>query len=194
MAQGQAIQALLKAYVVTNETKYLETSTLLLNAFFIDVQNGGVKLQSENGWWYEEYAHENGRESRALNGMIFALFGIHDYYLSTGDVNAKFLFDKGIDSLKQELQLYDFDGYSYYDRLQTPAGVKYHNIHVQQTQKLFEITQEEIFSEYHKKWQSFVPPPPAISKRPLAAHFIIILSIGEVVLFLSVRAKATQVA
>lgn len=188
MAQGQAIQVLLKAHEVTKDMKYLETSRLLLNAFFVDVHDGGVRVQSENGWWYEEYAHEKGLQSRALNGMIFALFGIHDYYLYTGDTNAKYLFDKGIDSLKAELPLYDFEGFSYYDRLERPAG-KYHNIHVQQTEQLYEMTQEEIFSEFHDKWQSYIPPITSISKSLLAAHFVLFLGIGELILLLALKAK-----
>ena len=42
MAQSQAIQALIKANNLTNDNRYLNLSDRLLNAFFIEVKDGGV--------------------------------------------------------------------------------------------------------------------------------------------------------
>ena len=42
MAQSQAIQALIKANNLTNDNRYLNISDRLLNAFFIEVKDGGV--------------------------------------------------------------------------------------------------------------------------------------------------------
>ncbi len=155
MAQGQGVKALVQAHEITNNSTYLVTAESLLNSFFIEVKNGGVTYKSTNaGWWYEEYAHENGKESRVLNGMIHAVLGIYDYYQYTNDTNAKFLFGKGIDALKHDLPSYDFDGYSYYNALGKPASNSYHDAHVSLTKKLYEITNEPIFNEYSKKWEA----------------------------------------
>ena len=155
MAQGQAIQGLLKAHEITGNDKYLKGAKMLLNSFFVDVEDGGVTYKTEDkGWWYEEYSHEEAKVSRVLNGMEYALLGIYDYYKYTNDTDAKFLFDKGIIALKNDLPIYDYNGYTYYDVLENLAGPSYHKTHVNLTTKLYDITNEEIFNEYQKKWRS----------------------------------------
>ena len=123
MAQGLAIRALGNAHEITNDSRYLDTSDLLLNSFFVEIKNGGVTYKTpDDGWWYEEYAHENGKESKVLNGMMHALIGIHEYYLYTNEPKAKFLFEKGVLALKKDLPSYDIEGYSYYDALETKSN------------------------------------------------------------------------
>lgn len=153
LSQGFAITALLNAYEVTNDRKYLKASKLLINSFFVEVKDGGVTYKTQNfGWWYEEYSHQEGLKSRVLNGMMFTLLGINDYYNFTKDPEAKYLFNQGIIALKNELPKYDFGNYSYYDVLGNPARV-YHDVHIRLLDELYEITNEEIFSEYSEKWK-----------------------------------------
>jgi len=155
MAQGQGLQALVKAHKLTNNSTYLVTAESLLNSFFVEVKNGGVTYKSTNaGWWYEEYAHEKGKESRVLNGMMFAVLGIYEYYQYTNDTKAKFLFDKGIEALKHDLSKYDKEGYSYYNVLGKTAPKNYHSVHVNLTKELFDITNEPIFNKYYLKWRT----------------------------------------
>lgn len=70
-------------------------------------------MDTEDGWWYEEYADPGGRNPRVLNGMIFALEGIYDFWLITGDDMARMIFEKGILALRAELPRYDAWGWSY---------------------------------------------------------------------------------
>lgn len=154
MAQGLAIRALSNAHEISNDSRYLDASDLLLNSFYVEIKNGGVTYKSlSNGWWYEEYAHENGKESRVLNGMMHALLGIYEYYQYTNDTKAKFLFEKGVDALKKDLPSYDIEGRSYYDALSKKANEKYHNAHVNLTKTLYEITNDEVFKKYYQKWE-----------------------------------------
>jgi heparosan-N-sulfate-glucuronate 5-epimerase len=166
MAQGRALEVLIKAHEITGDKKYLDTAKMLLNAFFVEVKDGGVTRKTPNdGWWYEEYASSSNatEESRVLNGMGFALLGIQDYYQYTGDSAAKFLFDQGATSVAKSLPRYEYvddeytgEGYSSYDILNNtkPAPLKYHKIHVTQLGELYEITGEEIFKTYHDKWNN----------------------------------------
>lgn len=159
MAQGQAIQALKRAYDVSRDQKYLDTANALLNSFFVEVKEGGVTYKTErDGWWYEEYA-SNGRvkESRVLNGMMYAMLGIYEYYEFTGHEDAKYLFDQGVFALKKNLPRYDANGYSYYDILEGLA-LQYHNVHIELLERLYHITKEEHFREYHDRWQSYKEP------------------------------------
>ncbi len=153
MAQGQGLQALVLAHEITKNSTYLTTAQSLLNSFFVEVEDSGVTYKSPNsGWWYEEYSHENGKESRVLNGMMYSVLGIYDYYQYTNETNAKFLFDKGVEALKQDLPNYDLGGLSNYDALGKPASKSYHNIHVNLTRELYLITNEPIFNTYYQKW------------------------------------------
>jgi heparosan-N-sulfate-glucuronate 5-epimerase len=159
MAQAQALGILARAYNITHEIKYLNTSKMLLNSFFVEVKDGGVTYKSPtNGWWYEEYAADNHDRviSRALNGMIFSVLGIYDYYKYTKDPEAKYLFDKGILALKNNLALYDNNGDSFYDILKTPANQNYHKTHVKLLQQLYDITGESTFEGYHDRWSTRV--------------------------------------
>lgn len=128
----------------------------MLNSFFIETKNGGVTYKdSEERWWYEEYASTKGTKPRVLNGMVFALLGIYEFYINNKDEDAKLLFQRGMNALKNDLPTYDCgNGYSYYDVLKRPSR-KYHKIHIDQMKQLFEITGEEMFKKYYDVWKSF---------------------------------------
>jgi heparosan-N-sulfate-glucuronate 5-epimerase len=160
MAQGQALQALIKAHNITGEEKYLDTAKMLLNSFFVEVKDGGVTYKTpKNGWWYEEYAGKGDDGPRVLNGMMFAVLGIYDYYNYTKDNSAKYLFDQGVLSLKENLWRYDHNGtYSAYDIHRAYAPLWWHKTHVDLLNQLYDITKEEIFKKYHDKWQNYKLP------------------------------------
>lgn len=155
MGHGLAIEVLLKAHEMTREKIYLQTADKLLKAFFVEVNDEGFTYKtSDKGWWYEHYAHKDGKSPRVLNATIYAMFGIYEYYKYTNDPDAKYLFDQGLTAVKHDLHYYELKNYSYYDRLGLPSPVKYHKIHVNQMKKLYEITQEDIFRKYYEKWNS----------------------------------------
>jgi hypothetical protein len=155
MAQGQALPVLVKAYQITGEKKYLDSAKMLLNSFFVEVKDGGVTYKTSNdGWWYEEYPII-GAKPRVLNGMIWAVLGIYDYYNYTYDSEAKYLFDQGVLALKKNLPYYDNNGNSYYDLLTHNSAPYYHKLHIKLLGLLYNITKEDIFKMYHDKWQNF---------------------------------------
>jgi heparosan-N-sulfate-glucuronate 5-epimerase len=102
-----------------------------MQSFFIEVKNGGVtyKNPETGGWWYEEYPNPDPND-RVLNGFIFALLGVHEYYERTGNKDAKYLFDKGIIELKNHLSDYDTGEWTYYDQVGNIASIGYHSLHV----------------------------------------------------------------
>ena len=105
LAHGLALQVLIKAHETTQDLIYLTAAKSLLNAFFIEVENGGITYKdSSDEWWYEEYAtnDKDSMISRVLNGMLFTVLGIYDYFKYTNDPNAKLLFDKGVNSIKKK--------------------------------------------------------------------------------------------
>jgi hypothetical protein len=155
MSQAQALQVLVRAYDISGQTKYINTAKELLNSFFVEVKSGGVTYKTpKNGWWFEQNAGSP-MQPRILNGMIWTLLGIYDYYNHTKDPDSKYLFDQGLLALKINLPLYDNNGSSYYDILGTPAKLEYHKMHVILLEELYNITKEPIFKIYHDRWNSF---------------------------------------
>lgn len=198
MAQGLGIQVLAYAYNLTGERRYLESARRALNAFYVDVQEGGVTIKENGGCWYEEYADEGGKMSRVLNGHNFALLGIYEYYKITGDIDAKYLFDKGVASLKRHAHEYDANCWTYYDALGNLADEKYHNIHIKQMLELYNITGDELFKDYYEKWNSYnsyfnrLIKPSKLEIRVFVVNLFLIIILFETVIFL-IRYKRRKI-
>lgn len=93
MAQGEALRVMGLAYKETNDTKYLHTGKQLLHSFYVLEDDVGIAVKTkDNGWWYEEYADDGGKKPCVLNGMMYAILGVYDYYEVTQDPEAKFIF------------------------------------------------------------------------------------------------------
>lgn len=154
LAQAEAIVVLAKAHNLTNLQVYKETADGILNSFFVDVKDGGVTHKTNgSGWWYELYADKGSKNPRVLNGMLWSLLAINEYYNLTKDPKAEYLFDQGILALRNNLHLFnDTDGYSFYDALHTPANADYQKLHVSLLGELISLTDDEVLKEYFNNW------------------------------------------
>lgn len=159
MAQGLAVEVLGHAYDLTGKQIYKEIADKALRAFLVPIEEGGVTIDTGNGRWYEEYADIGGKNPRVLNGMIYALQGIYNFWLITGNEEAKMIFDKGVIALKQNLPIYDAWGWSYYDALGNVASDEYHRIHVEQMKWLYEVTRNPMFADYAADWENDLTSP-----------------------------------
>lgn len=158
LAQGQGISLITRAFLITNNEKYLETAEKAFQSFLYDVKDGGVKTIDRAGnIFFEEVPSTS--PSYILDGFMFALLGIYDYYLLTHSPQAKILWDEGIKTLKSNLIKYDLGFWSRSDlyRKKPPAiaSLFYHNLHIIQLAILYKITGEPIFIEYSKRWKKF---------------------------------------
>lgn len=159
LGQGHGISVLVRAYLLTKKAIYIDTAKKAFLSFKypIDV-NGGVKYIDENGCvWFEEVIMKP--STHILNGFIWALWGIYDYWLATKDVIAKNLFDEGVKTLKKNLYRYDNGFWSTYDLAKTKlrgiASWYYHNLHIVQLKVIYKLTNEKIFLEYSEKWEKY---------------------------------------
>ena len=160
LANGVSLQVFIKAHSLTKDEKYLIAGKKILNSFYVEVKAGGVSYKTNSiGWWFEEYADEGGVSSKVLNGHMFAMVGIYDYYTYTKDSSANYLFLQGVKALKNDLANYDqLEGPSLYDRLGTPTNIKYHAIHIDLLDRLFVITGQPLFNFYADKWRVYKHP------------------------------------
>jgi hypothetical protein len=160
LANGVSLHVFIKAHSITKDEKYLAMAKRILNSFYAEVSDGGVTYKlKDRGWWFEEFALETGYVSRVLNGHMFALLGIQDYFEYSHDPDAKYLFEQGNLALKNYLAFYDSNvGPSYYDLRARPTDRKYHAVHIDLLTKLFEITHEPLYKFYADKWSTYKHP------------------------------------
>src|SRR3990172_8019039 len=94
--------------------KYLEAAQKAFLSLNLNIKKGGVEFIDENGnVWLEEYLVEPA--THILNGFLWALWGVWDYYLLSGDEKAKNLFNACVKTLKENLSKYDAGFWSLYD-------------------------------------------------------------------------------
>ena len=128
MAQSQILSVLCRAYILTMDSNYLEKAENVYN-FMVGLyeQKKGLKQNinqfcekveifrdyKNKGWIFEEYVNEH--SSYVLNGNLFALVGLYEYYELTRRIDVLENFSQGLESIKLMLPFYDFNGSSCYD-------------------------------------------------------------------------------
>lgn len=154
LTQSFGISVLLREYQFDNDKAYLDAATKALAWMGKPVHGGGTAARLAKGVWYEEYPDES-NPSHVLNGHMWALFGIWDYYRVTKDRTAKEMFDRGVSALKVELDKYDVGYWSVYaqtNRLDMVTGL-YMQFIVGQLRVLYAITEIEKFKKVADRWE-----------------------------------------
>jgi len=158
LAQGQGISLLVRAHKESGDNRYLDGAQRAFTSFQHPIGNGGVAFTDESGdLWFEEYIVSP--PTHILNGFIWALWGVHDYFLATNDNSAQELFSCGVRTLLHNLDRYDLGFWSLYEqsgtRLPMVASPFYHQLHIVQLRVMHRMTGEEKFAEVADRWQSY---------------------------------------
>ncbi len=147
MAQGQALSLLVHLHRITGEPAYLAAAHDVFRTFLRPGSAGEtVRVDTAGYYWIEEYPAD--QSTGTLNGFIFGIYGLYDYYQWTGDEDAFHVLVAGLTTIHDKIHLFRApSGPSYYclsHRAQYPV---YHQIHIVQLLNLFEITGEPYFEE-----------------------------------------------
>ncbi|XP_018110715.1 D-glucuronyl C5-epimerase isoform X2 [Xenopus laevis] len=165
MAQGQAISTLVRAYLLTKEQFYLDSALRATSPFKLPSEKHGVKAVFMNKYdWYEEYPTTP--SSFVLNGFIYALLGLYDLKETAGEKQgkeARLLYERGMESLRAMLPLYDTGSGSIYDLRHFMLGTApnlarwdYHTTHINQLQLLASMDGSPIFRDFIRRWKSYL--------------------------------------
>ncbi|AHF08686.1 D-glucuronyl C5-epimerase [Desulfitobacterium metallireducens] len=164
LSQGQALSVLARAYQETHEDSYLETGKRALKAFSVPVAEGGFLALYRGLDYYEEYPSQT--PSFVLNGFIFALWGLEEFYLLSQQDEAKERYLVGLATLKKVLPEYQVSylNWSRYDlypfKVADIASIFYHKLHIQQLKAMALLTGDDLFTQQAKLWekgrQSFI--------------------------------------
>ena len=159
LAQGQGLSVLCRAYKVTNNNKYLDSVEKVYQTFLNDVKDGGVTFKDTNGnIWIEEYIMEK-EPTHILNGFIWGLWGIYDYWLLTKNKDVKKLFYEYVKTLEKNLKKYDIGYWSLYElsklQINMRASTFYHKLHIIQLKILFKMTDLKTFDDTSNEWLDY---------------------------------------
>jgi heparosan-N-sulfate-glucuronate 5-epimerase len=157
LSQGQALSVLARAYQETQDRVYLEAGQKALDVFFSPSVEGGILAHWNGRVYYEEYPSET--PSFVLNGFIFALWGLWDFYLISQNEEAKERYETGVLTLKECLPKYNlsFLNWSTYDlypfEVSDIASIFYHKLHIQQLKAMALLTGDSTFNQQAESWE-----------------------------------------
>ena len=158
LSQGSGISLLVRVYKETNEEKYLKAAKNAFISMNTDIKEGGVKfIDNQGNIWIEEYIIHP--PTHILNGFLWAIWGLWDLHLVTGENPPKNLFERCIKTLKENLSRYDAGYWSLYDlskqKMKMLASPFYHKLHIAQLEATHKLTGENIFKRYQKRFQKY---------------------------------------
>jgi hypothetical protein len=169
MAQGQALSVFSRLYSLTKNEEYLEIAHKIFNSFLCRERKDSpwvVYVDKKSYLWIEECPNED--RINILNGFIFGIYGIYDYYQLTRDERSKILFQAAVTTIKRYIHLFRNPGdRSWYClgkfHKTTPL---YHNVHVEQLEMLYKMTGDEYFMKmslrfYRDAHEAIIPPAAA---------------------------------
>ncbi len=159
LAQGQGLSVLTRAYYETQNKEYLDASKKVYDSFLVNVENGGVTdIDDNKNLWIEEYIVDE--PTHILNGFIWGLWGIYDYWLLTKDEDVKKRFDQYVKTIKFNIHKYDIGYWSLYElsnlKIKMRASIFYHRLHIVQLKILYNMTNIEIFDKVSTKWNNYI--------------------------------------
>ena len=162
LAQGQGLSGLVRAYTETGESKYEDAADHVYQTLALPIAEGGVIYRDDEGHdWIEEYLVDP--PTHILNGFIWALWGIYDYFLLTKKEEVLKLFDSYVDTIVKNLPQYDSGFWSYYEltpqRIKCLASNFYHRLHIVQLRTMHEMTGQPSFAQYAEKWSRYLDNP-----------------------------------
>jgi hypothetical protein len=144
------------AHKVSGDDRYLDEAKKAFGAFLVEYEQGGVASdEGRDSIFLQVLAKPGFQKTYVLNGHTNSLIFIWRYYEYTHDYMALIVFGKGINWLVGNLQKYDSGEWSYYDQNGKRARDNYHQGHIIQLGKLFEITGEQTLKEYRDRFSRY---------------------------------------
>ena len=158
LAQGQGISLLVRVAQETRRSEYLEAATRAFTSFSKSTHEGGVVFTDEHGdLWFEEYIVSP--PTHILNGFIWAAWGVYDLFLATREKAAQELFNRTVETLRENLDRYDLGFWSLYEQsgtlLPMVASSFYHQLHITQLRLMHRLTGDDMFSQYAERWAAY---------------------------------------
>ena len=165
MAQGEGISMLIRAHIVTKEDKYLDAARKAKDFMLKPLTEGGTTDYQGTDVYLYEYTFR----PLVLNGWIFSLWGLYDYFKYTSDEQTGTILVATLETLKKKLPEFDIGYWSMYEDGKRICSPFYHDLHIAQLDVMHDLFGDEIYKEYAQKWdacrRSFWNPKLAFIKK-----------------------------
>ena len=156
MAQGLALAAFARLQQFTGQDRYADiaeqTYQSLTQARPTAFNRPWVTTVDNDGYyWIEEYPVHPA--AHTLNGKIFAIYGLYEYWCITGRDDVEATIQKALATVLAHLpEFREEDGISHYClKHYDIQSAKYHHIHIDQLTQLHQITGDERFREWAER-------------------------------------------
>jgi len=151
MAQGEAASLLLRAYIDSNDKKYLYLAIKLIDFMITPLEKGGVAIYKDDKIYLKEYTNK----PVVLNGFIFSMWGLYDLLKINQEEKYQRAFNMCLKGLIDILPNYDLGYWSKYDNDKKISSPFYHSLHIAQLKCLYILTENDIFDEYARKFRKY---------------------------------------
>ena len=151
MAQGEGISMLIRAHIVTQEERYISAAYKAKDFMLSSIPDGGTTSYQGDDVYLYEYTHD----PLILNGWIFSLWGLYDYYKYTGNERVQRILTATLSSLKRKLPDFDIKYWSKYEDGKRICSPFYHKLHIAQLTTMYDLFGDEIYKEYAQKWEAY---------------------------------------
>ena len=172
MAQGEGISLLIRAHILTGDSRYSDAAQKAKEFMLKPLCDGGTAEYTEDGGILFYEATNN---PVILNGWIFSLWGLYDYCKYFSDEEAKQMLEKTLVSLKKKLSDFDMKYWSKYEDGKRICSPFYHKLHIAQLEAMYELFGDEIYKDFAVKWdkyqKNFWNPKIAFIKKALQKVF-----------------------
>lgn len=166
MAQGQALSLFVRLYEETGDGRWSIAADKTWQSFLQprSAAEPWSTMVDGDSLWFEEYAG-NQPPLLVLNGQIFAIFGVYDYWRLTGDPVAARYADGAATTVLSIMPLVRKPGGVSYYCVQRPycqsplwQNSNYHDIHAWQLDTLTRLTGDQQFADWatllRSDWQA----------------------------------------
>jgi len=143
MAQSEGISLLIRINKLVESFEISEAIHRAYNKMITDINELGTMSIIGKDIVFYEYMYAD----LVLNGWIFTIFGIYDYYLYTKNDSVLDFFLKCFSSLENNIDRFNNGEWSLYSLDGKYASGFYHNLHIELIKALIVIKPSEKFSE-----------------------------------------------
>ncbi len=166
MAQGQVLSLLVRLDRLQPDTGWRSLADKVFASFGQRYASGEpwAVIVDDGDLWLEEYAGD-APPLQVLNGHIYAMYGLHDYYMLTHDELAATMFDGAATTVLSVMPIIRHEGgISYYcaraNYCQSAdwQNTDYHPEHIAQLRMLAEMTGDSRFLDWANLLQADWPP------------------------------------
>jgi len=152
MAQGEGASLLVRAYLESEDKRYLDAAKSAIDFMIIPVEEGGTTLYYPDGGLTFEETKEN---RTILNGVIFSVWGLRDFCIVSKEDKYKEILKTAVNYLCKKLPIFDCKYWSSYDLDGNIASPFYHDLHLEQLKVMYDLFGNEEFRQYREKWLTY---------------------------------------